>query len=245
MISKTTPEFWRRYYALPREIQKLAERGYRIWLANPQHPSIRFKRIQGTFYSVRVRAHYRAWVTSRKGGLHGSGLEATRNTTACFDGLAEAGAKKAPQIPLTSLCRWLASTFPLVPVVPGSRGINQPKRRSFVLSLFVLNGRSDEPGAITANSHGHKQKQTLSRRRREGGRQKNLPARRGDHDPQEPASHQVRPDGDPFVPSRRRSPPVRPDGPRHLSSSPRLRQERPGPRFRHRRRRGRRQGGGC
>ncbi len=60
MTSKTTPEFWERYRALPGEVRKLAERCYRIWLANPRHPSIRFKRLQGTFYSVRIGAHYRA-----------------------------------------------------------------------------------------------------------------------------------------------------------------------------------------
>jgi hypothetical protein len=60
VISKTTPEFWKRYQALPSEVQRLANRGFRIWLANPHHPSIRFKKIQGTLYSARVGAHYRA-----------------------------------------------------------------------------------------------------------------------------------------------------------------------------------------
>lgn len=68
MISKTTPEFWERYNALPSDVKKLADRGYRIWLANPQHPSIRFKPFHGTLYSARIGAHYRA-VGHLKDGL--------------------------------------------------------------------------------------------------------------------------------------------------------------------------------
>lgn len=59
MISRTSPEFWQRYHILPADIQRLADRCYRIWLANPQHPAIRFKRLNGPLYSARIGLHYR------------------------------------------------------------------------------------------------------------------------------------------------------------------------------------------
>ena len=59
--SYTTPEFWERYHALPDSVQKLADRSFKIWLADPRHPSLQFKKIgSSSLYSVRVGAHYRA-----------------------------------------------------------------------------------------------------------------------------------------------------------------------------------------
>ena len=43
MISKAARSFWQRYAELPDPIQRLADKNYRLWLANPQHPSLRFK----------------------------------------------------------------------------------------------------------------------------------------------------------------------------------------------------------
>jgi plasmid maintenance system killer protein len=60
--SKTTPGFWSRYGQLPVEIQRLADRCYQMWLDNPHHPSLRFKKLGGRerLYSARVGDHYRA-----------------------------------------------------------------------------------------------------------------------------------------------------------------------------------------
>jgi mRNA-degrading endonuclease RelE of RelBE toxin-antitoxin system len=60
--SKTTPEFWQHYYRLPERAQRLADKCYRIWLSNPNHRSIHFKRLEGhpSLYSARVGIHYRA-----------------------------------------------------------------------------------------------------------------------------------------------------------------------------------------
>jgi len=60
--SKTTPEFWRHYGNLPPKIQLLADRCYEIWRENPRHPSLHFKKLEGsrTLYSARIGAHHRA-----------------------------------------------------------------------------------------------------------------------------------------------------------------------------------------
>ena len=48
--------------ALPTDIQQLAVRSYRLWLNDPQHPSLHFRRLQGISnrFTVRVGDHYRA-----------------------------------------------------------------------------------------------------------------------------------------------------------------------------------------
>ena len=65
MKSTATPRFWELLNSLPPEIQELAEKNYRLWLENPQHPSLQFKRLagRGHRFSVRVGEHYRtvAW----------------------------------------------------------------------------------------------------------------------------------------------------------------------------------------
>ena len=54
-----TPDFWKRYGALPEDIQTRANGQYERLTANPRHPSLHFKRV-GRFYSVRVTDDYRA-----------------------------------------------------------------------------------------------------------------------------------------------------------------------------------------
>jgi hypothetical protein len=58
--SATSPEFWERFYRLPVEVQRLAEKNYRLWLAHPQHPSLHFKPFRGRLWSIRIGLHYRA-----------------------------------------------------------------------------------------------------------------------------------------------------------------------------------------
>ena len=57
--SSTTPDFWASYASLPLEIKQRARRAYRLWRANPRHPSLRFKKT-GTIWSIRVDPNYRA-----------------------------------------------------------------------------------------------------------------------------------------------------------------------------------------
>jgi len=56
------PPLWNLFSALPDEIQKLAVKNYRLWRRSPNHPSLRFRRLQGRpdRFSVRVGDHYRA-----------------------------------------------------------------------------------------------------------------------------------------------------------------------------------------
>ena len=60
--SVATSRFWDLFHALPGEIQELAVKNYRLWLSNPNHPSLHFRRLQGSAdrFSVRVGGHYRA-----------------------------------------------------------------------------------------------------------------------------------------------------------------------------------------
>ena len=62
MKSLATPRFWQLYYKLPDEAQDLALKNYRLWLDNPSHPSLRFRRLEGkeNLATVRIGDHYRA-----------------------------------------------------------------------------------------------------------------------------------------------------------------------------------------
>ena len=59
MKSKASSKFWKAYNALPISIQSIAVKQYRLWLENPAHPSLQFKKVQ-TFWSCRVTDSYRA-----------------------------------------------------------------------------------------------------------------------------------------------------------------------------------------
>ena len=54
MISRVTAEFWAAYRALPRPLQRLAIKNYLLWRANPQHPSLQFKKVGPRVWSARV-----------------------------------------------------------------------------------------------------------------------------------------------------------------------------------------------
>jgi len=54
-----SPHFWFLFRQLPEEVQELARDNYRLLVANPRHPSLRFKRLKG-YWSVRIGLHYRA-----------------------------------------------------------------------------------------------------------------------------------------------------------------------------------------
>jgi hypothetical protein len=48
--------------ALPAEVQDLAAKNYQLWRRDANHPSLRFRRLQGSAngFSIRVGDHYRA-----------------------------------------------------------------------------------------------------------------------------------------------------------------------------------------
>ena len=62
MNSRTRPSFWRTYAALDPEARKAARRAYELFVQNPAHPSLRFKKLGGhdRAWSVRINEQYRA-----------------------------------------------------------------------------------------------------------------------------------------------------------------------------------------
>jgi hypothetical protein len=60
--------FWRAYQALPKEIRELADAKYELLKADPEHPSLHFKKI-GSYWSVRVGLHYRALAVESDDGV--------------------------------------------------------------------------------------------------------------------------------------------------------------------------------
>ena len=58
-MHRTTPQFWKRFAALPEEIQQLARKNFELLKENPRHPSLHFKNVDG-YWSVRIGLHYRA-----------------------------------------------------------------------------------------------------------------------------------------------------------------------------------------
>lgn len=62
MKSRTVRGFWRLYEALPATVQAQARRAYATFAANPDHPSLRFKKLNGPGerWSVRFGGEYRA-----------------------------------------------------------------------------------------------------------------------------------------------------------------------------------------
>ncbi len=55
----TTSDFWARYEQLPVHIRELADKNFELLKADPEHPSLHFRRI-GRLWSVRVGLRYRA-----------------------------------------------------------------------------------------------------------------------------------------------------------------------------------------
>ena len=59
MIHHATTAFWECYQQLPAAIQQLADKNYELLKADPEHPSLHFKKV-GSYRSVRVGLAYRA-----------------------------------------------------------------------------------------------------------------------------------------------------------------------------------------
>ena len=62
------PSFWKLYDGLPEAVRDLADKQFDLLKANPQHPSLHFKR-RGRFHSARVGAHYRALAVDAPDGV--------------------------------------------------------------------------------------------------------------------------------------------------------------------------------
>ncbi len=59
MNSSITKSFRNRFKKLPPEIQRLARKNFKLWLRDPAHPSLHFKKV-GSFWSARVGRNHRA-----------------------------------------------------------------------------------------------------------------------------------------------------------------------------------------
>jgi hypothetical protein len=64
-----SPKFRALYEALPKQIQDLADKNYRLLKSDPQHPSLHFKKLGG-HWSVRVGGNYRALAIEVEGGMY-------------------------------------------------------------------------------------------------------------------------------------------------------------------------------
>jgi hypothetical protein len=60
--------FWDNYEKLPADVRALADKNFALLKENPQHPSLRFKRV-GRYRSARVGIHYRAVAVETPDGL--------------------------------------------------------------------------------------------------------------------------------------------------------------------------------
>ena len=62
MRSRTTGKFRALYDALPKPIREKARSAYQLWSENPDHPSLRFKKVHARLpvYSVRIDIDWRA-----------------------------------------------------------------------------------------------------------------------------------------------------------------------------------------
>jgi hypothetical protein len=62
VISKTRPAFWRAYGGLATSAKDRAREAYRLFERNPDHPSLRFKKVQARedVWSVRINDQCRA-----------------------------------------------------------------------------------------------------------------------------------------------------------------------------------------
>ena len=58
MKSRAVASFWAGYDRLPGDVRKIANKQYRLWLDNPSHLSIQFKKV-GKYWSARITDDYR------------------------------------------------------------------------------------------------------------------------------------------------------------------------------------------
>ena len=59
MRSKAVSGFWERYHKLPIKVKRAADKQFLLWLSDPHHSSLRFKKV-GVYWSARVTGSYRA-----------------------------------------------------------------------------------------------------------------------------------------------------------------------------------------
>lgn len=67
MKHHASPRFWKSLRGLPKKVQKLARKNFKLLKKDPDHPSLHFKKV-GDFYSARVGLNHRALATDGPDG---------------------------------------------------------------------------------------------------------------------------------------------------------------------------------
>ncbi len=60
--------FWKCYKKLPKPIQDLANKSFKLLKEDPEHPSLHFKKVEH-YWSVRIGIRYRALAVEMEKGL--------------------------------------------------------------------------------------------------------------------------------------------------------------------------------
>ena len=68
MNHHASPAFWSCLRGLPTEVRELAEKAFAQLKADPNHPSLHFKKV-GRYWSARVGLYYRAVAVEAPDGL--------------------------------------------------------------------------------------------------------------------------------------------------------------------------------
>ena len=72
MQHRAASDFWQQYLALPHELRARADKQFSLLKANPQHPSLQFKKVGERhgheIWSARVTLNYRALAIKRGEG---------------------------------------------------------------------------------------------------------------------------------------------------------------------------------
>lgn len=72
MRHRASADFWQAYAGLPEQIRRRADKQFQQLKANPQHPSLQFKKIgkyeREEIWSARVTLSYRALAVKREYG---------------------------------------------------------------------------------------------------------------------------------------------------------------------------------
>jgi hypothetical protein len=66
VTSHALKSFWKCYEQLPANVQKLADKKFALFKANPRHPSLDFRK-KGEVYTVEIGRSYRAIARERNG----------------------------------------------------------------------------------------------------------------------------------------------------------------------------------
>ena len=67
--SRVTPDFWNQFGALPVDVPERAREAYALWLSDPRHPGLHYKRVSPSqpIWSARVGQKHRALALVEKG----------------------------------------------------------------------------------------------------------------------------------------------------------------------------------